>query len=201
MPDFQLNLMKDRVMTPARRRSTFWALSSYLFVCGLILIAASYRAASDFARARWQRDDIARLESEFKQAHPEQASVSAYAQELRLEAVALADALEGVQDSMGERIALGPLLRRLADPLPEDAFLVNLDYDCGKRMLKFDLASPVLTAEGKLPNAAELVSTWKQDEHLMDQAEHIASVASKRMLIDGRAMFIMRFSVSLAKAS
>jgi hypothetical protein len=198
MSTFEINLIRTRVLPPARRKALFWGVVGYLVVCAVVLVLVAHTATREFVSARWKRSDMLRIEREFREAHPTQPDMLTYASVLGNQATSLLDTLGEVDDALARRSHLTLLLRRLSVPLPDEAHLLQFKMDTDERTLEFEIAAPIVSAEGLVPSAAEMVSVWKQDELLMTQLSDIDAVASTRMLVDGRAAYILKFSGELA---
>ena len=194
MPEFAINLIKNRVMPLHKRRRLFWGMMLYLALCAASLATILWMAARALVRAARHRDDMALIVQEFRESHPGQDDILLYAESLMDRGGQLAGVLEVVKENIRSRADLAKILAGITGALPEDIQLVDFSLDGAKQMVTFDLAAQIVSEADHLTDAGELVGLWNHDARLASQLQQIQSVASNRRSIDGKSVFVLRFS-------
>ena len=196
--NFQINLIKNRVLGFKKRRAVFLALIMYLAACALALVYLSNRVSDKFVSSARLRQEVMDLEHKFRQLQPKQADLLEYSSGVKTKTAQYIQKLEVIERVLSGRINLARLMQKFSEILPASAYINNLSLDSKKQALDFDVVLPEDAAAGNF-NTSQLISAWQKDSTVMADIEYIKSSSSQRQKISGQSVAILKFSCSLAK--
>ena len=194
MAEFTINLINDRVMPLKKRRRIFWSMVAYVSACGLAVVATVYMASRELVQASRQRAKMTRITKEFRKNYPKQNDILLYSETLSSRGERIVRVLDVVKKHLIERPDVARILIGITAALPEDIRLVDFALDAEKGTVTFDLAAPIVSKAGRPTDARELVGLWNRSSDLASELGQIQSVASNRKQINGKTVFILRFS-------
>ncbi len=199
MADFEINLIRDRVMPKPFRKGLFWGMIVYLVLCSVGLAIVVRRATLRMVDATEQHREMKAIQQRFRSDHAEQRNVRSYAQGLRQRMTESADILAGIDACLRDGISLPPVLLGLAKPLPKESVLVNLDLELQKGTIQFSVMTP--TRKGHAVTAGQIIDLWNKDDILNAHLKEIRTETSQRQYRSGRPVIVHRFSATFATGS
>ncbi len=200
MSTFNINLVAADVLPRKRRAMLFWAIVSYLVVCGALLVLIAYGTTRSFVRTASERDAIRRSEAEFEQLYPSGGNTESGLRQLRESLDRECMRLTVIDGILEKRTNVSVILAALSQGLPPDLYILNVGLEEKKTTLTFDLVIPVGKSIGS-PNASELIAHWTAKESLMREVSTIRSLVSERQRIGGKPVFLLKFECQLRKGS
>ncbi len=199
MADFEINLIRDRVLSKPLRKGLFWGILVYLILCSVGLAVVVHRAALRMVDAADQHREMKVIREQFHSDHPDEKDVLSYAQGLRQRMVTSADVLAGVGACLRENVSLPPILLGLAKPLPDDCVLVNVDLDVKKGTIQFSVMTPA--RKGRSMTAGQIIDHWNREGTLNSYLKEIRAETSERQYSSGMPVLVHRFSASFVTVS
>ena len=196
--NFEINLIKDKVIPFKRRKIIFLSIISYFAICGLIFIFLFFKTTLTFFKTANLRKHVARLENAFYQNYTEGRNVPGYTAEMRTKIFKYVGNLERVENILSERINLVSLLLNFSQPLPAGAYIDNFDLKSGDPVFSFNVVIPEASI-GTAFNISKLIATWRQNASLRSDIQDIKSSEVLRKEIGGQPVLISRFFCSLFK--
>ena len=198
MPEFRINLIRDRTPSPRQRRAHYRAMILYLAVAGAALAAAVGVSTVWLTRAADARADIARLDQQFAGSHPAKPGMMAHAAWLEQEMTARLGPLQFVDRQLAGRPQPARLIYRLVLSLPPDVTLRSLTFGQTGDAVAFELLVPSSRTEAGL-GPSDLIALWNQDTDLGGCVSRIAYEGSQRQSNGGRSDIVWRFAGRLAR--
>ena len=198
MADFEINLIRDRVLSKPFRKGLFWGILAYLALCSIGLAIVVQRAALRMVDATEQYREMKVIDEQFHADHPDEKDVLSYAQGLRQRMVLSGDVLGGVSACLRENVSLPPILLGLAKPLPSESVLVNVDLDIKKGTIQFSVMSPA--RKGRSMTAGQIIDHWNREGTLDSHLKEIRAETSQRQYRSGQPVLVHRFSATFANA-
>jgi len=192
MAVFRINLIRDSTPPPEMRQAIFRAMTAYVALWGVFLVATAYTGTRSLMALHGKRLDVAGTEQAFLRSHPG-ADVVAHARDVRQQLDDAVGQLEAVNALREQRLELSRVFLALVAPLPTDVNITALDVDWAKGMLGFDLIFPV-DAAGQGLDISRLISTWNADPLLAAQVRKISSGKSQRQRVEGKFMETWHFT-------
>ena len=196
MAAFEINLIRDRVLSKPFRKGMFWGVLAYLLLCSVGLAIVVHRAALRMVDATEQHREMRVIGQQFHADHPDERDVLSYAQGLRERMVLSADLLAGVGACLRANVSLPPILLGLAQPLPEESVLVNVDLDIEKGTIQFSVMTPA--RKGRSMTAGQIIDRWEQEGTLNQHLKEIRAETSQRQYSSGIPVLVHRFSATFA---
>ena len=193
MPEISMNLIRDRIPPPRRRRRMFWGMIAYLAICALALAAISYQTGRQLVASARERSDIQRYEAEFRRTNPEDNDILAYCERLNRRGDQTAALMETVQEKVVTRADVAVMLVGIAADLSAEIRLLDFALDSESQSVNFKLAAPILSSSGRLTEAGEWVALWNQNPELTAELNRIQSVESTRTTFEGQPIFALRY--------
>jgi hypothetical protein len=197
MAEFEINLIRDRVLPKPFRKGLFWGILAYLGLCSAGLSVVVHRAALRMVDATEQRREMKVIQDQFRANHADEKDVLAFAQGLRRRMGVSADVLAGIDACLRDSVSLPSVLLGLAEPLPEESVLVNLDMDLKKGTIQFSVMAP--THKRHAVTAGQIIDLWNKEGMLDPHLKEIRAETSQRQYRSGRPVIVHRFSASFAK--
>ena len=199
MAEFEINLIRDRVMPKPIRKGLFWGTLAYLVLCSAGLSVVVHRAAVRMVDATEQRREMKVIQEQFRANHAEEKDVLSYAQGLKRRMGVSAEVLAGIDACLRDSVSLPSVLLGLAEPLPKESVLVNLDIELKKGTIQFSVMAP--TRKRHAVTAGQLLDLWNKAGLLDAHLKEIRAETSQRQYRSGNPVIVHRFSASLAKGS
>lgn len=196
MVNFAINLVKDSVIPHARRRLFRWTLFAYFLGCGAVLVAVCYRGTQALVTLREEQHRVERLERPVLGSAASKQDVPQYVKDMCGELVRTAEKLTRVDEFLGQRILLVPLLLGLVLPLPEDSTLSSLEADQQTGILRFDLIMSI-DPSNQVTHSSFLMAAWTNDLYLAKRVQNIRLVTTQQKNIRGRKVFVAHFEGTL----
>lgn len=196
MVNFAINLVKDSVIPHARRRLFRWTLFAYFLGCGAVLVAVCYRGTQALVTLREEQHRVERLERPVLGSAAPTSDVPQHVTAMCGELARTAEKLARVDEFLGQRILLVPLLLGLVMPLPEDSTLSALEVDQQTGLMRFDLIMSI-DPTNEVTHSSLLMAAWTNDLHLAKQVQNIRLVTSQQKNIRGRKVFVTHFEGTL----
>lgn len=193
MASFEINLIRNQILSPARRRLLFWCMLGYLLSCALAMGVVAYHAEQHVMGATEAKAETARLEADFEQHNPGEGGVARSRQTAEDRLQARAVRLEIVNGILGRRLALARLMVELLAPLPLEVTINALDLDRGKGEMSFSLSVPNEDGRPGL-SASQIMQTWKENPALTAQLREFQAVGTQRRMVDGKSVLILKYS-------
>ena len=197
MAIFEINLIRDQVLSARKRLARFWATSLYLLVCGVLLVGGANQATRRLIAAAHVREEMPQFIRPSRPSQPLRGDALRQLRTLRQQTADFADRLENVDRVLMSRIDLPSILRGLVVPLPNDVQIVDLALDGQQQAITFDVVVPISGAAADV-SAAQLLALWNADTALTSHLTRIRSESSQRHKFDEKPVFIMRFTSTLA---
>ena len=194
MAEYNINLIRERVLPKRLRHGLFWGMLVYLLLCGACLAFVVHRSARKFVDASKIYREMKVLETQVLCGSPEE-DVVAYAERLRPEVVAAADILTGIDVSLQQGIDFVSIMLGLARPLPASCFLINVRLQVDKNMIQFSVLTPAERSSSH--TAGEIIDLWTREGGLEMHLGEIQAAASQREFRSGRAVVIHRFKAEI----
>lgn len=196
MAYFAINLIRDSVTQPARRRWLRRALLLYFLCCGAALVIICYRGTQSIARLWEQRRMVERLEQPLLASAAPARDIPQYVKVLYGDLERTAGKLAHVDELLGQRILLVPILMGLISPLPRESSLATLEVDQKNGSLRFDLIMPINPMD-HVTHSSLLLAAWNNDPHLTKRVQNIRLVTTQQKNIRGCNVFVARFEGNL----
>lgn len=195
--DFKLNLIKNDVLAPDKRKFVFFSMILYIFIIGLVLVSLSYKTASTFVKtADYKRDAV-----NFKSTHSGdingRGDMSGYIKDVKDKMLYYAGKLESVDKVLSKYVDMPNLLKGFAASLPYGSYIDNFSFNSGTNTLEFDVIMPEGQAKDYL-NTNELVSGWKKNGYLMTCIKDIESASVSKQVRGEGSVSVSKFSCSLS---
>ncbi len=194
MPEYRINLIRDRVLPPRRRRLAHAALVLYLLLCGIALVVMSYRETRALIAAIDSRGELARMDTEFRAGYPEHDTIDAYDQVLDQKLRTAVDTLAAIGDVLDHQTSLSALMLWLTEPLPPEMFLANFSLDREDREIQFAIAVPARRRGAAPAEANDLIALWEENPDLTRRLDDLRLLISRRQTLQRRPMRVWRFS-------
>ena len=198
MHEFSVNLIRDRVLSPLRRRVLYRVMVAYLAVSGAALAATIGFVTSQWVGARNLRDELDEMERGFARSHPQQSGIAASAAALAAATAHRIGLLRSVDRQLAGRAQPTRLLYHLVLSLPSGITLQTFALDATERSVTFDLLVPGTKAEAE-SGPSELVARWNQNAALGAQIGGISYLGSQRKSNAEKTDVVWRFSARLAR--
>ncbi len=196
MAYFEINLLKESVTPPPRRRWLRRALLLYFLCCGMALTAVCYRGTLALTVVWRQQQQVERLERPLLSGAASARDVPQYLKRLHGDLERNAEKLARIDELLGQRILLVPILMGLVVPLPAESTLINLEVDQKSGSVRFDLIMPINpTDQGT--HSSLLLAAWHNDARLAKRVQNIRLVTTQRTYIRGRNAFVAHFEATL----
>jgi len=199
MADFEINLIRDRVLSKPFRKGLFWGVLTYLVLCSIGLAVVVHRAALRLVDATEQHREMRVIGEQFHADNPDERDVLSYAQGLRQRMVLSADVLAGINACLRENVSLPPILLGLAKPLPAESVLVNVELDIKKDTIQFSVMTPA--RKGRSMTAGQIIDRWNREGTLSSHLKEIRAETSQRQYRSGQPVLVHRFSATFASGS
>ena len=196
MAYFEINLIKDSVTPPQRRRLIRRALISYFLCCGAALVTICYRGTQSITALRAQRHMVELLEQPLLANAALARDVPQYVQALNGDLERAAEKLARIDELLEQRITLVPILLGLVAPLPQESSLASLEVDLKSSSMRFDLIMPINPTE-RVTHSSLVLAAWHNDPHLAKRVQNIRLVTTQRKYIRGRNVFVAHFEGTL----
>lgn len=197
MPEFTINLIRDRVMPPARRKTRYWCMVGYLAVSGLLLAVTLWMATTWITQAAMVREDTVRLERSFLETHPEQEGIAAYAASLERKTGERVARLKAVDGLLSGAPRPAELIYQMELSLPVGISIHSLVVDA-EQGVTFELL--VISGAVKADmDPSSLMARWSRDTVLGARLRGITYLGGKRQSNGERDDMVWRFSGRLAR--
>ena len=176
MTMLEVNLIKDRVLAPRRRKVLYWAMLAYLGLCGILLVVVVYfdtyrmTAAIDYMR------EAAAIRKAFHEAHPEEKDLITFARGLERDLQADIRRVETIEDLVERNAHLTRILLGLSVPMPRDIALTEFRLDHQAQKVAFTLSY----AEDHEQEAMDLFTLWNASTNLGREVSDLRSVSQNR---------------------
>ena len=193
MAEFQINLIRERVLPRARRKMLFLGMLLYLAASGVLLTMTAHTAARRFVVALARSDQVGRLEQQFRAGHPGQKDIVAYEQTLRQEMRGNVAAVEAVDGVLGGHVSISGILAGLMDPVPPDLYIMSCDFSSTTSLLEFSFAVPI-NQRTRGFQAEDLIARWKENDALRVALTEIKLLANERQEINRVPTYVWKFS-------
>ncbi len=105
-----------------------------------------------------------------------------------------AEILAAIDTNLRESINLPPILLGLANPLPEESVLVDLNMQLKKKIIQFSVMTP--TDKHGSMTAGQIIELWKKEGTLGSYLREIRAETSQREYRSGHPVILHRFSAS-----
>ncbi len=197
MPEFGINLIRDRVIPRARRQARYWAMVGYLGIAGATLAVSLAFATSWVTRALVVRDDLERLEREFAADHPDQPGIEDHAAWLERSVSVNVERLKTLDRLAADTPPTARLIYDLVLTLPAGVTLRQLVIDTSEQVVTFELLATGARAETE-PGPSEMLAQWKRNTALSAHLVRITHLGSTRQSNGERNDAVWRFSGQLA---
>lgn len=184
---FRINLVKNEVMSPGKRRAVFFSMILYVVMVGLLLVVLSYKAAVNYIKI-----------SGYKRCGIEGAGkVSADAKDIKSKMLFYAEKLEKIDRILSDDRDIARILTGLSGPFSGLSRIDNFIFNAPAKTLEFDVVTPEAGMKESL-DANALISAWKRDAYLMSCIKDIESASVSKRKIGSDSFFVSRFSCSLS---
>lgn len=197
MPDFTINLIRDSVMPPARRKTRYWCMVGYLAVSGLVLVITLWLATSWITQAAVVREDTVRLERAFLETHPNQDGIAAYAAWLERVAGERLGRLKAVDGLLAASARPAEAIYPLALSLPAGMSIRSLTVDA-EQTVTFELLVVSSGTEADV-DPSGLMARWSREAALGARLRGITYLGGTRQSTGERSDMVWRFSGRLAR--
>ena len=190
---FEVNLIRDRVMAPHRRRLLFWGMMLYLGLCSILLVAViftdTYRVLDAVANNR----EASAIEAAFKEAYHQDEDLITYARTLKEQLEEDRNRVDTVHKLVEQRANLTRILIGLSVPMPRNFTIDNFALDQRNGRLSFKLTVPEESAR----EASNLVASWNASPDLGREAGGFRTVARNQTSRDGISYLELQVEGSL----
>lgn len=200
MTRFEINLIEERVIPLWKRRLMLAGMRLYILACMALLAMAIAGLVTECEKGRDLYRQMALTERSFREAHPDQSQFLVYMAGLRDRVKARTEQLDAVQGILGKRVDPVCILLKLAGTLPPAASISSLEIDPGRGTLSFDLTVPV-EESGYAFSSSAVLDRCNADSVLMREVSEIRAGATMRQRVDGRTVFVVKFSGQLRRAA
>ena len=197
MATYEINLARNLVLSPTRRRILFRALILYIAFSGLGFVLLANRLARDLVAARERCRDLQVLEQKcLHDCGRQEENIVRCAHSMGYTMARYADTLEAMDSLLGRRIHVASILLGLVSPLPAEADLSSVEISAAKQEITFDVLVPEDQSSGDMtpPN---LINSWERDPDIAREFTQITAVNRQRTMLNGRSVLISRFSAHL----
>jgi hypothetical protein len=192
---FEINLIRGQVMDKRFRKGLFWGMFAYLILCCVGLSFVVHRAAVRLVDANEQRREVKLIERQFFADYPDASSMLSNVRSMRKQLELDAKLLTDVDAILRKRVDVARVLLGLAQPLPDDVVLVNMDIGQKEGGIHFSVMTPSDLSSRLM--ASEIIKLWAKDGTLDSELKDIRSETTQREYRSGRPVRVHRFSASL----
>jgi hypothetical protein len=194
----RVNLVRDRVPPPARRRRIYGVMLAYLGVCGLAIAAASYRAADLWAQGRRETVAVDRMSKAFSIVRGAQLAPGRYAAKLSADLKKVAGRVEAMDEILSSKTRPARVLLGICQPLPPSMYLAHVSIDGDRNEVTFSVGVPASHPDAGI-RAKDLLDAWAKNEFLSGQVRTLSAVQSERTR-DRKGLVVMHhFSAELGR--
>ena len=197
MNRFRLNLIRDQVPAPARRRRRFRAMMIYLAVAGLVLVAAVGLASSRVAQALEFRAQSQKIEADYAASHEGQAGIQVGSARLQARLAAQLESLQFINQRLSGDPRPARLVRALVLSLPANMALHKVSLNAAEATVLFEVKW-FGAAAGSI-GAPELIALWQQDPAIMAEIGQLAHLGSQVESVGAGGNTILQFSGRIEK--
>ena len=197
MVEFRLNLVRDQVPPPGRRRIRYWSMVAYLGASGLVLVASFAWASKRLLQAADLRSQSRRLESEYVESRGGEGSIQLGAQRLHRRVAAQVASLQSVDRQLDTAIRPARLMKGLVLSLPPAISLRKFALDGEARTVTFELLVLGGTPE-RDAGPADLLADWQGDPAVSRAIKDVSYQGSQIEVVGDRSDVVWRFSAHLA---
>jgi len=194
---FNINLIKDKVMPPEKRKKIFLSILAYLFICILIFVFLIITIGKGFMRLNNFKNEVLSLEKRLNQDQA-QKNISEYNEELRIKIAGYLDRLNAIDEVLSKTLDATQLLQGISKSLPKGNYIDNISLDNEKKILSFNVVSPAGENDITI-NISDLITIWKKDKTLMSMIDQINSSQSQKEKKGQDLVLISQFSCTLSK--
>jgi hypothetical protein len=196
---FDLNLIREEVPPPARRRMTLGLMLAYLVFSSGVLVVVVYGSTRKLVAAHKDRVDIARLDMNFREECPGTGDILSAAKQLGERATRRVETLNLLEDTLSRRMDLPRLMAGIVGALPRTATLHRVVLDKENGMVRFEVAVPADAASPLTIDVRQFVAAWGRDSYLAMELGKIRPVASHHRQIQGEEVLVMEFAGTLRR--
>ena len=197
MNNFRLNLIRDQVPSPARRRRRFRTMMIYLAIAGLVLVGAVGLASSRVAQARAFRAQSQKIEADYVASHDGQAGIEAGSARLQARLAAQLESLRFIDQRLSGDPRPARLIRALVLSLPANMVLHKISLNAAEKTVLFEVKWFGGSA-GSI-GAPELIALWQQDPAIMAEIGQLAHLGSQIENVGAGGNTILQFSGRIEK--
>lgn len=197
MNRFRLNLIRDQVPSPARRRRRFRAMMIYLAIAGLVLVAAVGLASSRVAQALEFRAQSQKMEAAYAAAHEGQVGIQEGSAHLQTRLASQLESLQFIDRRLSGDPRPARLLRALVLSLPANMALHKVSLNAAEKSVFFEVKQFGVAA-GSI-GAPELIALWQQDPAITAEIGQLAHLGSQVENVGAGGNTILQFSGRIEK--
>lgn len=176
MKMFEVNLIRDRVLAPQRRKAFYWGMLAYLGLCGILLVFVVYTdtyrmiAAVDYMR------EATAIRKAFSEEHPGEKEPIAFARNLEKEIQADIKRVETIQDLVERNAHLTRILLGLSVPMSRNITITEFRLDHKGSKVAFTLSYP----EDREAEAMDLFTVWNASTNLHREIGDLRTVSQRQ---------------------
>lgn len=193
MAQFEINLIRDEISPPGRRRLLFWCVLTHLLFCAAALSVVSAHAVQAYMSAAAAREEKSRLEAEFARQYPASDGIFSSGQRAEDRLQQAATRFEGINGVLEQRAGLARLMTTLLMPLPRDVMLDGVELNRAKGELLFDLLVTTGNNEDGV-FASHVMQTWRTTPATAPRVAGIKALSTQRRAVDGKQLLLLKYS-------
>jgi hypothetical protein len=172
--------MREIVPPPVRRARIFMLFVAYIALFGAISTFAAWRLTVKVVELQGRRHGMSMQERWFRQKFPDVASFQEYADDLRLGLDHCEAQLAGINEVVGRRCDLPPLLLAILQPMTSGMRMGSFSIDREKKSFGFEVSVPAATFERRRQGDADIMTSWNEHPVLRTRLKSIVLIGSRR---------------------
>jgi hypothetical protein len=198
MAEFEINLIRERVLPPAKRKLLFLGITVYLGLSVLVLAIVVSHVLEDCRKLALREIETRKLENEAQEAERPEGSSVAHAELLKDRLVVYENRINAIHRLLVDRPDVARILLGISNHLPYGVYIMNLELDPKRKELRLEL---MVAGDGgaEIPTAGKLVKAWSADRFLASQIKEIKPLTSQTQTMANRAVSVWEFACELEK--
>jgi len=197
METFSINLIREMVIPPARRRLFFWGMTLLMLICVTAMIVLAFAATQNLAAIGQKNRFLTMCQQKFSRGHPHDANPEECVTSLGATLAATTGTLKSAERLLTGRIDLPRMTLALASELPETAGLKSLRLDGEKKELAFDVTLDI-NPEAPPLTTSDLIAAWQANPHLGKRIRDIRTVATGTQRVLGNSVMVWQFTAKVS---
>ena len=191
-----VNLIRDQVSPPARRRLLYTAWLAYLGLAGILLAYEMNRATRLLLHAHRLNADMQVRLSAFQSAHHVPGRLEDHMARLCGDIEQSCRHLEDLDRQLQQRLLPARLLFGLPQPLPADGEILSLQFSRRDRTLNFSVLAEA-DRDATLSRPSQWLARWCDDPLLPAPLRNIRPLVTERTHWNGKLHIVHRFACTL----